>query len=81
MTFDGWERTLSLRVRGTCKGTLEVYLTDENDQPAGTGFLELNEEANWSWITLPLAAAAGDHPLRLMYRGEGVWELAEVRIQ
>ena len=80
LTFDGTERTLSLRLRGTCSGTLNVYLDDENHQPAGTAALTLCDAQQWTWITFPMASVPGDRPLRLRYTGKGMFELAQLRI-
>lgn len=81
LTFDGTEHTLSLRVRGVCKGTLSVYLEDGDQNAAGTAELALTDGKEWAWITLPLTAQAGDRPLRLRYTGEGLFDLAELRIE
>lgn len=80
LTFDGTERTLSLRVRGACSGTLHVYLEDEDRNAAGILPLVLPDGKEWSWITIPVTAQAGDLPLRLRYTGEGMFELAQLRI-
>lgn len=80
LTFDGTERNLSLRVRGTCNGKLDVYLEDEDRNPVGAVQFVLDQADQWSWITASVTTTEGDHPLRLRYTGEGMLELAELRI-
>lgn len=79
LTFDGGESTITLRARGRCRGVLNVYLSDADESVAASCPLELDDGA-WSESSFPLTAAAGDHPLRLVYSGEGAWELAEIII-
>jgi hypothetical protein len=81
LTFDGKESRLTARVRGNCQGELSVFLSDEDKDPAGTCPLCLENEAQWTQISVPVRATQGDRPLRLFYRGSGSWELADVQIQ
>lgn len=80
LTFDGSESKITLRVKGNCKGTVSVYLSDENADAAAVCPLELNDTSGWMEVSVDLKATAGDHPLRLVYSGEGMWELAEVTV-
>ena len=80
LTFNGSESKITLRVKGNCKGTASVYLSDENADAAAICPLELCDTSGWTEVSFDLKATAGDHPLRLVYSGEGMWELAEVTV-
>ena len=81
LTFDGSEKALTLRARGSCQGTLRVCLSDEDSQAAGSAPLQLTDAVQWAQITIPFTASAGDHPLRLLYFGTGSLDLAELCIE
>ncbi len=80
LTFDGSESNIVLKVRGCCKGNLSIYLNDENFDSAGECELSLDSDTAWKEIAVSLKATAGDHPVRIIYSGEGMWELAEFKI-
>ena len=67
-------------MKGCCSGTVKVYLKDENTDAAAAGTLQLSDDQQWTEVSFDLKGAAGEHPLRFVYSGEGVWELAEVNI-
>ena len=80
LTFDGSESNIVLKVRGCCKGVMSIFLNDESDDCAGDCALTLDSDTAWKEISVSLKATAGDHPVRIIYSGEGMWELAEFKI-
>lgn len=80
LTFAGNESKITLKVKGRCKGTVSVYLNDENTDAAGVCTLNLDSTENWTEVSFDLKVSAGDLPLRLYYSGEGMWELAEITV-
>ncbi|MGM9607256.1 MAG: family 43 glycosylhydrolase [Oscillospiraceae bacterium] len=81
LIFDGEERELSLHVRGCCKGTLSVCLSDTDGEVAGECPVSLEDGQNWTEIALPIRAVSGERPLRLLYSGEGTLELLKVTVR
>lgn len=80
LAFDGTESRLTLAVKGAASGTLTVHLDDSDASPCGECRLSLTDSGAWTELSLPLAAAAGKHPLRLRFQGEGMWELEKLTI-
>ncbi|MGN0967826.1 MAG: hypothetical protein ACI4O3_01035, partial [Oscillospiraceae bacterium] len=81
LIFDGEERELSLHVRGRCRGTLSVCLSDTDGEVAGKCPVSLEDGQNWTEVTVPIRAVSGERPLRLLYSGEGTLELLKVTVR
>ncbi len=81
LLFDGNESLLMLTARGSCRGTLRVFLDDSDGEPVGSVSLALDDPTRWHCIQLPIYAMQGRHPLRLRFDGGGSWELREAAIR
>ena len=77
--FDGSERRLLVRVRGTARGTLLVLDGEKKGSVLAKLDLALNS-AEWTDVSCPLAATEGKKPLFFKFKGRGKFDFTRFTI-